>query len=389
MKSKWEDIPAQKFCYQVTDGTHDSPKPQPEGRYLITSKHLTRNGLDYTKANRISEADYQKIIQRSSVERGDVLFSMIGTVGRVYQEHSENPQYACKNVAIFKFNHNFTNATWMYYYLQSPTAQEYIHTNLRGSTQKYVPLSCLRQMPILVPPPKTRHQIAAVLGALDDKIETNDRIIKNLQEQITEQFNHLYSQRDQDGWTSVLLNALANVKYGKAGKDLADGALPMYGSGGLIRRVDASPLYSSESILIPRKGSLNNIVLVDEPFWVIDTMFYTEMKKPHVGKYLYEVLKSIDFASMNVGSAVPSMTRVVLDAIEVPLPPQGMLQHFDYLAEVLFAEQKALNEQNKVLTQLRDTLLPLLVSGELDVSKVPLDDSELTAPISSKETANA
>ena len=68
MKSEWQTVRADQFCTFVTDGTHDSPKPQTEGKRLITSRHLKGYDIDYSSANLISEADYQKIITRSAVK---------------------------------------------------------------------------------------------------------------------------------------------------------------------------------------------------------------------------------------------------------------------------------------------------------------------------------
>lgn len=173
-------IRADQFCFSVTDGTHDSPKPQSTGRKLITSKHLKGYYIDFESANYISEEDYQKIIARSSVEQWDILFSMIGTVGNTYIEHNSKNEYACKNVGIFKFNGNQDDAYWMYYYLKSQMAYNYIQSRLRGSTQSYIPLGSLREMPILVPSPETRRKIVNILRCIDLRIETNKQINDNL-----------------------------------------------------------------------------------------------------------------------------------------------------------------------------------------------------------------
>ena len=70
----WDTVCADKFCASITDGTHDSPKPQKFGKKLITSKHLMGDHIDFDSANWISEDDYKKITSRSVVEQWDVLF---------------------------------------------------------------------------------------------------------------------------------------------------------------------------------------------------------------------------------------------------------------------------------------------------------------------------
>lgn len=176
----WSTVQADQFCTLITDGTHDSPKPQQSGWKLITSKHLKGHYIDFDSANWIGEADYLKVISRSAVEQWDILFSMIGTIGNIYLEKNPHVEYACKNMGIFKFSGNKENALWMYYYLKSPQAKAYIQTHLRGSTQSYVPLGSLRDMPVPVPPQSVRNEIIAVLRPIDEKIECNNAINDNL-----------------------------------------------------------------------------------------------------------------------------------------------------------------------------------------------------------------
>ena len=121
-------------------------------------------------------------------------------------------------------------------------------------------------------------------------------------------------------WKTYKLGDLIKIKYGKDHKSLADGNYPAYGSGGVMRMVER-PIYDKPSILIPRKGSLNNIIYTEKPFWTVDTMFWTiidtKLVLPH---YLYYTIKDVDFASLNVGSAVPSLTCPIIEAIEVSIP---------------------------------------------------------------------
>lgn len=102
----WKTYMALEFCLNVTDGTHDSPKPKSVGHYLITSKHLQNNTIDFSSAYRISEEDYLKIIKRSAVVQHDILFSMIGTIGNTVRVKEAEVDYAVKNMAIFKMGGN-------------------------------------------------------------------------------------------------------------------------------------------------------------------------------------------------------------------------------------------------------------------------------------------
>lgn len=140
---------------EVKDGTHDSPKPQSDGYLLVTSKHLLPYGVDRTTPNRIAEKDFTKINERSLVEPGDVLMSMIGTIGLISFVADQNIDYAIKNVALFKTSKTPELAYYFLTFLKSKKTQQYIEICLAGSTQKYISLGELRKMPIPDPDGET------------------------------------------------------------------------------------------------------------------------------------------------------------------------------------------------------------------------------------------
>lgn len=116
------------------------------------------------------------------------------------------------------------------------------------------------------------------------------------------------------------LGDICKIKYGKDHKKLNDGSIPVYGSGGVMRHVDAV-LWNKPSVLIPRKGTLGNLFYVDEPFWAVDTLFWTDIDAAQVvPKYLFYQLKTKDLASLDVGTAVPSLTTEVLNEVQIDLP---------------------------------------------------------------------
>ena len=170
-------------------------------------------------------------------------------------------------------------------------------------------------------------------------------------------------------WTQGHLSDLITVKYGKDHKKLADGVYPVFGSGGIMRYVER-PLYTGESVLIPRKGTLNNVMYVNEPFWSVDTMFFTEMKVPNVAKFVFHFVKAKDLASMNAGSAVPSMTTDILNALELAIPPADRLAEFESAVTPMYQMMQANSRESAKLAELRDTLLPKLMTGEVDVSSI-------------------
>ena len=193
----------------------------------------------------------------------------------------------------------------------------------------------------------------------------------NLQQQAQAIFTSMFVSNADPDWVKGHLSDLITVKYGKDHKKLADGAYPVFGSGGIMRYVER-PLYTEESVLIPRKGTLNNVMYVNEPFWSVDTMFFTEMKIPNVAKFVFHFVKAKDLASMNAGSAVPSMTTDILNALELDIPSTECLAEFESLVAPMYQAMQANNRESAKLAELRDMLLPNLMSGEINVSSIQI-----------------
>lgn len=153
-------------------------------------------------------------------------------------------------------------------------------------------------------------------------------------------------------WKEDILGNVLEVKYGKDHKKLAEGQYPVYGSGGLMRYVD-SKLYDGPSILIPRKGTLNNIMFVESPFWTVDTMFWTIINTDKIDpKFLFYSICKRDFASMNVGSAVPSMTVSILNDIQISYPKN--LDDQRRIASILSSLDRKIELNNKINADLEE-----------------------------------
>jgi type I restriction enzyme, S subunit len=164
-------------------------------------------------------------------------------------------------------------------------------------------------------------------------------------------------------WTEYKLSDLMQIKYGKDHKHLADGPFPLYGSGGIMRYV-AKPLYSEASILIPRKGTLSNLFYLDKPFWSVDTMFYSIINKQlALPKYLYYTLKTFDLASLNVGSAVPSLTTEVLNDVLVSVPD---INTQTAIAEILSSLDDKIELNNKINQELENLAQTLFKQWFID-----------------------
>lgn len=318
--------------------------------------------------------------ERYELKYGDLVICEGGEPGRcaIWKEQIPNMkiQKALHRVRV----HDCLDYRYLFYWFLLAGKTGELDQYFTGATIKHMPGQKLKEVVIDKPPLEIQHRIADILSAYDDLIENNQKQIKLLKEAAQrlykEWFVDLHFPGHEntkivdgvpEGWRRGLLKELISVNYGKDHKKVSDdGNIPVYGSGGLMRKCNKS-LFSGEAVLIPRKGSLNNIMYVDETFWTVDTMFYATMKQPHTAVFVYFFVKAFDMYSMNIGAAVPSMTTKILDAMDVVIPDKETLEKFDKYAKVYFNKIKTLQGQNEQLKTARDLLLPKLMSGEVEV----------------------
>ena len=151
----------------VRDGTHDSPQYYQTGYPLVTSKNVTAGKIDLSNCSLISEADYNKINERSKVDKGDIIMPMIGTVGKPVIVEIE-PNFAIKNVALIKFRQaSKVLNIYIRTLLQSDYFDDAVISKIRGGTQKFISLGDIRNLEVLVPPIELQNQFAAFVKQTD------------------------------------------------------------------------------------------------------------------------------------------------------------------------------------------------------------------------------
>ena len=296
--------------------------------------------------------------------------------------------------ALITPNDDVLDGKYLNAFMHTRYIQKYFENNASGSGQRYtLSNETIFQIPILLPSLEVQKAIGNLLSNIDRKIELNRQINDNLEKMAKQLYDYWFVQFDfpnENGrpykssggamvwneklkreipkeWDNCTLEYYLIIKNGRDHKHLGNGIYPVYGSGGEIRKVD-SFIYSGESILMPRKGSLNNIMYVNDAFWSVDTMFYSEMKQPHCAKYVFYSIKDIDFTRWDSGTGVPSMTSSTLYSILLVKPDADSLAKFDEIITPLFLMIKKNEMQIVKLTKQRDDLLPLLMNGQASVN---------------------
>ncbi len=304
------------------------------------------------------------------------------------------------NVVRFK---PFVNGRYMVYWCNAPIYREYIKGHCVGSTQIHIRKGDFLEAPLWLPSSEEQDRIVGILGALDDRItllrETNatleaiaqalfkswfvdfepvrakmeGRAPEGMDEATAALFPDSFEETELGvvprGWGITRLDSFLELAYGKALKaeTRTPGGVPVYGSGGITGWHDKA-LVDEPSVIVGRKGTVGSIYWESRPFFPIDTVFYVKTKHPLT--YCHQLLKTLGLHDMNTDAAVPGLNRENVYRLLVPDAPPAVLAAFDTTACVLRQRIDDNEAQAQTLSTLRDTLLPLLISGRLKVPKL-------------------
>lgn len=401
------------FCDDVRDGTHDSPKHLDSGKLLITSKNIKGDSIDFENASYISEKDYNKINERSLVEINDVLYSMIGTVGLVYRV-DQQPNYAIKNMGLFKI-HDELKSKWLYYYLNSPKAKGKVLSMLSGSTQKFISLSNLRNLEIEFPQNiDDAKRIIKICESIDKKIKLNNKINNNLFELMKRTYIEWFKNYNIPNVTFELKDSeLGKIPCGWNIKHLKDVFFFQEGPG--IRNwqyvekdgikfinircikdndleLDTANMISNEEaegkykhfmlnewdVVVSTSGTLGRNQIIRKEHLPLCLNTSVIRFKPINGfdeyAFMYNYLISDEFLNlldvMATGSAQRNFGPMHLNKIDLVYPDKDIIKKYNDLMFPVIKNIQNNKAENMKLSQLRDTLLPKLMNGEIDLDNI-------------------
>ena len=360
--------------------------------YKLSEILTIKNGRDYKNLKNglypvYGSGGLMCTVDNYLYEHPSVLLPRKGTLSNI--QFADSPFWTVDTLYYTEIDTHLADPYYLYYYLKQLDL-----TRLdSGTGVPSMTFDSYYNIKVCLPNIDKQRAVGQLLSVVDDKIQLNKRINDNLEAMAKQLYDYWFVQFDfpneegkpykssggamvwnemlkreiPQGWDFCFLEHLLTIRNGRDHKHLADGIYPVYGSGGEMRKV-SEYLYDGESVLMPRKGSLNNIMYVNEAFWTVDTMFYSEMKLSNCAKYIYYTIKDIDFTRWNSGTGVPSMTSSTLYSIKLVKPQSEILKKFDKMISPLFEHMKQISVQNAELIKQRDELLPLLMNGQATVN---------------------
>ena len=264
----------------------------------------------------VASIPYGAIPSKNIIHDPSIIVKSRGYIGFEYYDQP----FSHKNeLWSYTINNPQANQKFVYYYLL--IQKERLQRLAKATSVKIPQLSVADtdNLPIPIPPLTIQKEIVKILDnftQLEAELETELEARKKQYEHYREALLSF-----DDGVEFKALEEVANIKNGKDWKVLSIGDIPVYGTGGIMGYVDKFS-YNQPTVLIPRKGSIENIFYLEEPFWNVDTIYYTEIDiKSIVPKYFYYFIKTIDLKRLDTGSGRPSLTQAILNRIKIPIPP--------------------------------------------------------------------
>lgn len=281
---------------------------------------------------------------------------------------------------VFRAKEGIADKDYLYYLVCSPEVREPAIKSMVGSSgRQRVQTDVVKNLEIDVPPLVEQEKIGSFLKAFDDKIALNDKINKNLEQQVSVLYQSWFEDFEitngvcPENWSYQELSTIADIASGKrppVKSDTCNEKTPISIVGAASVMGFTSEANHTDKILVTgRVGTHGVIQRFNTPCWTSDNTLV--ITSPYY-EFTNQILHRIDYASMNRGSTQPLITQGDMKKVAVLVPDEDTLAKFEEFAGSLMAKWEANNNENVKLASLRDTLLPKLMSGELDVSDIDL-----------------
>uniref|UniRef100_UPI0040262606 restriction endonuclease subunit S n=1 Tax=Segatella hominis TaxID=2518605 RepID=UPI0040262606 len=394
---EWKEVRLGDVCSELSDGLHKAPKFIEKGEYIFVNAKNLYNGyiLDNDPTKKTSHEEYLKY--KKPLGKHTILYSIDGTIGNIAKYRGEKCVLG-KGACYINCNPEIVESSYLYYQLQSPHFKSYIHLMSTGSTIKHISLKTMRDYVLKMPSLADQRHIASILSSLDRKIELNNKINADLEEMAQAIFKNWFVDFEPfkdgkfvdselgmipEGWKVGSPYEYVKVVYGapyKSAKFNDDGeGLPLI----RIRDLkDCNPQFYTPEIL-PQTEYVNMGDIVAG----MDAEFVPHIWKGKMGLLnqrvcklipqqtsisnlfvLYLMKPELEFVqSYKTGTTVSHLGKADIDKFVVVLPPLEVVEDCSKLLDSILQRIKNISAESRTLSLLRDTLLPRLMSGELEV----------------------
>ncbi len=370
MTSNWKECNLETVIELVIDYRGKTPKKlggnwSNSGYRALSAKNIKTGSIVQPESIRFVDDNLYKKWMKDEIKRGDILITSEAPFGQIYYWNSDEKIVLSQRIFGLRINNNFISK-YVYYYMITKNFQAELDARATGTTVVGLRQPELLKCKIQFPDKKNQQKIARVLSAIDDKIELNNSINKNLEQQMQSIFLELFPfifNNANDTFEKIISFSNGKKRPENMGK------IPVYGGNGILAYSDSSN--SENCVIIGRVGAYcGNTFLCIGPCWVSDNAIQAKSKIGYSQLFIFYILKNAHLQSRHIGTGQPLMTQGILNSIPFNMPDISIIKQFTDNCEPM---QKLIIDntiENERLTQLRDTLLPKLMNGEIDVDKV-------------------
>lgn len=399
-----------KECVKLYDSLHQTPKYIEKGFSMVRVKDLKEGFLDIKNPVFVSEEDYLKFTKKYKPQKGDIIFSRVGSYGiSSYINFEKNFCLGQNTVLIHPID---IDNKYLYYLFTSPIIKRQIEEKVTGSTQKTISLKSINEFSIPIPTLKHQRKIGETLFNIDLKIETNKKLISLLEDISQNLFKHWFIDFEfpneegkpyKSSGGEMVESELGeipkgwNLKYLSENVDFLSGGTPKtkeetYWNGTIpfFTPKDAknslytttteksitdlglekcnSKLYPKNTLFITARGTVGKLALANRPMAMNQSCFALKHKE---GKqfYLYNVVENLvkEIILGANGAVFNAINLNDLKRLKYAYSNERLIINFENKVSRFYEKMSLLEEENINLQQLRDTLLPKLLSGEIEI----------------------
>ena len=299
----------------------------------INSGKVIFDDLKYIKLDDYPELD------RYKVEKNDILVAMSGaTTGKIGYQYEDRIGYLNQRVGKFIPDKSIVNRRFLFHFLYNIESELFSLATGSGA-QPNLSSEAIKKINIPIPSLETQEKIVEILDKFTDYVTELQSELQSELQLRTKQYtyyrdkllsedylNKITKEMEEDRRLSIVqLEEIVTIKNGKDWKTLGEGNIPVYGSGGEMGVFVDKYSYDKPTVLIPRKGSIDNVFYLDKSFWNVDTIFYTEIDDSKlIPKYFYYFIENYDLNKLSENSTRPSLTQSSLNKLKFPIPPLSL-----------------------------------------------------------------
>ena len=402
MKSEWKTVELSDVIIDIAAGPFGSNLKVscfvPYGFPIIDGANLKGFKVIDNVTKFVTE-EKARSLARSIAKRGDVVVTISGTLGQIayIPQDSEFPEYLCSQRQFrVTFDESRVYVPYLVFYFHTYEGQNKIlsFANQTGVPALSQPLKNFKKIIVNLPDLQTQKKIAKVIEDLNDKITLNNKINDNLEQQVMALFHQIFDESNSNR-KHISANEYFDISIGKTpprkesqwfSKNPSDCvwvSISDMGSCGLYI-ADSSEYITHEAVekfnvkivpdntvILSFKLTVGRIAITDGCMTTNEAIAHFKTNEPRINEYLYCYLKNFNFQTMGSTSSIATaINSKIIKGMPFVVPADDELEKFHKIAGPLFMMIKSNQRENKYLGELRDSLLPKLMSGKINVEDI-------------------